>query len=324
MGRACVMITAIGRLLRDGHSGNRQALLERSRSRGRSAEALARTLEDFFVHHRLAFGLNQAALLATGRRQRRIDGSPEPLRPALALFAEHLVRSRERARRAGTHVRADSTIEGALALVRDLARFLVDEQAKSDWATVQTADIEAFLNAQPANRRRRLSACRQFFGWARRSKLVLVDPTAVVTLAPQAGFRGRTLTVAQQRRLFRRWTMGGVDLHPHEAFAGLLAMLHAVSVAELAALRVDDIDIKARTLRVGGRLHPVPLDPHSASAIEACLVHRATLGTRNPHLIVTKVTKPRMTPPSPAYLTHVLDPPGPGPRRSARPASSTC
>ena len=68
-----------------------------------------------------------------------------------------MVRACERARRAGTVPRADSTIESALATIRDLARFLVDEQAKNDWATVQTADIEAFLNTQPSSRRRRLS-----------------------------------------------------------------------------------------------------------------------------------------------------------------------
>ena len=187
MGRACVMITGLGHLLRDSQPANPQALLERSRRPGRSAGALARTLEDFFIHHELAFGLDQAARLAAGRRQRRVDGAPEPLRPAVALFCEHLVRSRERAQRAGTHIRSDSTIEGALANIRDLARFMVDERAKTDWATVQAADIEGFLNVQPGNRRRRLSNGRQFFRWARKNKLVLVDPTTAVTLTPGPG-----------------------------------------------------------------------------------------------------------------------------------------
>jgi len=308
MGRACVMITALGRLLRDGQSANPQALLERSRRPGRSAGALARTLEDFFVHHDLAFGLDQTARLAAGRRRRRVDGTPEPLRLAVSLFADHLVRSRERARRAGTHIRSDSTIESALTNVRDLARFLVDEQTKTDWATVQPDDIEAFLNAQPGNRRRRLNSARQFFRWARKNKLVLVDPTTAVTLTPRAGFTGTTLTIAEQRRLFRRWTGGHDDVHPHEALVGLLAMLHALTGVELRAIRVDDINLGARTVRVRGRPHPVPLDPASANAVEACLAHRLALGTQNPHLVVTKVTKPRMTAASPAYLTHVLDP----------------
>lgn len=310
MGRACVMITALGRLLRDHQPTNPQALLERSRRPGRSAGALARTLEDFFVAHDLAFGLDQAARLAAGRRQRRINGTPEPLRPAVAMFADHLIRSRERARRAGTHIRSDSTIEGALANIRDLARFLADERAKTDWATAQTAYIEGFLNAQPGNRRRRLSGARQFFRWARRSKLVLIDPTTAVTLTPRPGFTGKTLSVADQRRLFRRWTSGQPDVHPHEALVGLVAMLHALTSSELRALRVDDIDLHERTMRVEGRPHPVPLDPASVAAINAGIAHRATLGTRNPHLIVTKVTKPRMTPASGAYLTHVLDPAG--------------
>ena len=308
MGRACVMITAVGRLLRDGQATHPQALLERSRRPGRSAGALARTLEDFFVAHDLAFGLDQPARLAAGRRQRRVDGAPETLRPAVRLFCDHLVRSRERARRAGTHQQSDSTIDSALANVRDLARFLVDERAKTDWATVQPADVEAFLNGQPRNRRRRLSNARQFFRWARRNKLVLVDPTTAITLTPRPGFTGRTLTVAEQRRLFRRWTSGLPDVHPHEALAGLLAMLHALTNAELRALRVDGIDLAARTMRVGGRPHRLPLDPASVTAVEACLAHRAGLGTRNPHLIVTKTTRTRTTPASPAYLTHVLDP----------------
>lgn len=310
IGRACVMITSIGRLLTDGGATHPQALLERARRPGRSAGALARTLEEFFVDRDLAFGLDQPARLAAGRRQRRVDGTPEPLRPAVAMFSDHLVRSRERARRTGTHLRSDSTLEGNLAIVRDLARFLVAERSKTDWATVQPADIEVFVNAQPANRRRRLGACRQFFAWAKQNRLILVDPTRPVTLTQHRGFRGRTLSIDEQRRLFQRWTSGQHDVHPHEALVGLLALLHACTNAELRSLRVTDVDPIRRTLHVDGRPHPVPLDPVSFAAIEACLAHRATLGTHNPHLIVTKVTKPRATPASPAYVTHVLDPAG--------------
>ncbi len=307
MGRACVMITSLGQLLGDGQSRHPQALLERSRLPGRSAGALARTLEAFFVGRDLAFGLDQAARLAAGRRQRRVDATPEALRAPVAQFCDHLVRSQERARRLGAHVRSDSTIEGNLGIVRDLARFLVADRALSDWAMVQTSDVEAFMNAQPASRRRRLTGSRQFFRWAKRNKLVLVDPAADIPPIPSHGFTGATLGIDDQRRLFRRWTSGRADVHPHEALVGLLAMLHALSIAEVAALRVEDVDSAALTLRVAGRPHPVPLDPASVTALRACLTHRGALGTRNPHLVVTKITKTRTTPASPAYLTHVLD-----------------
>lgn len=311
--RASVMVSAVGRLLRDGQSAQPQALLERARRPGRSAGALARTLEEFFVTERLAFGLDQDARLALGRRQRRVNAAPDPLRPAVAAFADHLVRSRERARRAGTRPRADSTIEQTLGIVRDIACFVAG-RAKHDWATVEVRDIELFLGERPANRRRQLQAARQFFRWARKNKIVLVDPTRDLPSIPRRGFTGDTLSLAEQRRLFRRWTSDS-DVHPHEALVGMLALLHAASSTELRQLRVEDFDQARQTLRLGSRSMPIPLDPLSLTALRRCLAKRAALGTQNPHLIVTKVTKPRSTAASAAYLSHVLDAAGVAPKR---------
>lgn len=312
--RASTMVSAVGRLLRDGESRQPQTLLERARRPGRSAGALARTLEEFFVAERLAFGLNQDARLALGRRQRRVDATPELLRAAVAAFADHLVGSRERARRAGTHPRADSTIEQALAIVRDLACFVTAERAKHDWATVDVADVEAFLRERPANRRRRLQSSRQFFRWARKNKIVLVDPTRDLPAMPRRGFTGATLSLAEQRRLFRRWT-SDLDVHPHEALVGVLALLHAAASAELRHLRVEDFDQAHHTLRLGSRSRPVPLDPVTMTVLRRCLDQRASLSTRNPHVIVTTQTKTRSTPASTAYLCHVLDPADVAPKR---------
>ncbi len=305
MGRVCVMITALGRLLRDGDTPHPQEILERARREGRSIGPLARTLEEFFIAEQLAFGLDQPARLAAGRRRRRVAGTPELLRPVNQRYCDYLVRCAERARHAGTHPRADSTIEQAIAVVRDLAIFVTVEGAKNDWATLQTSDIEAFLNTQPANRRRRLLTVRQFVRWARRNKIMLTDPTSTIVVAPRGGFIGPTLTPADQRRLFRRWTDN--DVHPHEALVGILALLHALTNTELRLLRVDGIDPRRQTLHVEGRPHAVPLDPRSLNAIQNCIAHRAHLQTHNPYLIVTRSTKTRATPASAPYLTHVLD-----------------
>lgn len=304
--RACLMVSAVGRLAVDGESNHPQAMLERSRRPGRSAGALARTLEEFLVGEHLAFGLDQEARLAHSRRQRRVEAAPEALRPAVQAFADHLVRSQERARRAGTHPRADGTIEQTLAIVRDLARFIAAEGQKTDWAAIDVGDIEAFLRARPANRRRRLQSSRQFFRWAKKNKLVLVDPTRDLAGTPRRGFTGETLPRAEQRRLFRRWTTDP-DVHPHEALVGILALLHAMSSLELRHLRVEDFDQASCTLRVGHRRRPVPLDPASVAVIRGCLSHRASLGTQNPHVIVTTTTKTRTTPASIAYICHLFD-----------------
>lgn len=312
--RACVLVSAVGRLLRDDEPSQPQALLERAWRPGRSAGALARTLEEFFVAEHLAFGLDQDARLAHGRHQRRVNATPDTLRAAVAAFADHLVRSRERARRAGTQPRADNTIEQTLGIVRDLACFVTTDRAKHDWSTVEVADIEAFLRQRPANRRRRLQSSRQFFRWARKNKLVLVDPTRDLPAMPRRGFTGQTLSVAEQRRLFRRWT-SDPGVHPHEALVGVMALLHAASSVELRRLRVEDFDQARQTLRLGRRPLLVPLDPVSMTVLRRCLDQRASLGTRNPHVIVTTTTTTRSTPASTAYLCHVLDAAGVPPKR---------
>jgi hypothetical protein len=309
--RACTMITALGRLLDDQHLNHPQPLLERARRPGRSMGSLARALEDYFTAHRLALPTDQTRRLAAGRRQRRIGAVPDPLRPAAAGFGEFMLAARERARRAGTKPRTDVTVEAALATVRDLARLLAD-RGKRDWALAEVHDIEAFLATLPKARKRRLTVLRQFFRFAQTRRIVLTDPTKGLAASAPRGFTGRTVSLDQQRELFRRWTNAGA--HPHEALLGILALLHAASSAEVRLLRVDDIDSVSRTIRLGKRPQPVPLDPASWAIVQRCLDHRENLRTANPHVMVTRGTKAGNIPASAAYASHVLDPCGAPPR----------
>jgi site-specific recombinase XerD len=319
-GRASGLVTALGRLLQDGQSVHPQALLERSRQVGRSMGTLARVLEDFFTTARLALPTDQAKRLAAGRRQRRIDAVPDTLRSAVAGFATQMIRDQTRALRAGTRPRTDQTIETALATVRDLALFLAGRRGRSDWALVDVHDIEAFLATNPKSRHRRLTVLRQFFRFAHRSRLLLIDPTAQLRIRQHQAFRGQTLTLQQQRSLFHRWTTAESPAHPHEALVGMLALLHAVSSQEVRLLRITDIDTDRCSVRLGNRPHAVPLDPATWSTLLRCLDHRAGQRTTNPHVIVTKQTKNGKAPASTAYLSHVLDGSGVPPRtlRSTR------
>ena len=313
--RAAGLIGQLGRLLDDGGPRHPQALLERSRllGRGRSPGTLARTLEAFFVTRGLAMPTDQAERLAAGRRQRRINAVPSPLRPAVAAFARACLTARERARQAGTLPRSDSTIEHRLSSVRDLAVFLEAQRGKRDWANADVHDIEAFLAAHPANRKSRLAATRQFFTWARASKLILTDPTRGLTAREPRGFHGPTASLAHQRQLFRRWTATQAA-HPHECLTGLLALLHGATCAELRSLVIAGIDEAAQAIRLGRRPSPTPLDPASWTALQRCLDHRARLGTANPHVLVTRQTKSTREPASAYYLSHILDPAGVRPK----------
>jgi site-specific recombinase XerD len=308
-----MLITALGRLLESGHPGHPQALLEHARRPGRSMGSLARALEDYLTAQHLALPTDQAERLAAGRRQRRIDAAPGPLRPAAAGFAEYLLAARERARRARTKPRTDETIEAALATVRDLARFLAAHRDKQDWALADVQDIEAFLATLPKARKRRLTVLRQFFTFARTQRIVLADPTKGLAATTPRGFTGPTVSVTQQRELFRRWTTS-VAAHPHEALLGMLALLHAASSTEVRLLRIDDIDFASRAVRLGKRPHLVPLDPASWVILRCCLDHRDQLRTANPHVMVTRGTKAGNSPASTAYASHLLDPCGVPPR----------
>ncbi|MFE5587205.1 tyrosine-type recombinase/integrase [Kitasatospora sp. NPDC056531] len=303
--RACTMISTLGRLLDDEQPNHPQALLERARRPGRSMGSLARALEGFFTQRGLALPTDQAQRLAAGRRRRRIDATPLPLRPQVQAFAESMLRARERALKAGTRAlkagtlpRTDSTIDAALAIVRDLARFLTGTRNKQDWALTDVHDVEAFLATMPKARQRRLTVLRQYFRFARSRKVVLIDPTRGVKAEGPSGFSGTTIAVDQQRRLFRRWTTG-TDAHPHEALLGILALLHAASSSEVRLLRVDDLDPTNRSVRLGKRPHPVPMNPPSWSALQRCLAHHADQRTDNPHLIVTRITKTGRPQPQP-------------------------
>jgi integrase len=311
--RACTIITGLGRLLEDEHPHHPQNLLERARTPGRSMGSLARALEDYFTEQGLALPTDQAERLAAGRRQRRLDAVPAPLRPAAVRFCEHLLAARHRARRAGTRPRTDHTIETALSIVRDLARFLASRRGKHDWALADVHDIEAFLATVPKSRKRRLTVLRQFFGFARTQKIILTDPTRDLTAAAPRGFTGQTIALDQQRTLFRRWTTS-LEAHPHEALLGILALLHGASSSEVRHLRVSDVDAGDRTVRLGKRPHPVPLDPASWQVLQRCLAHRRGQRTANPHVIVTKGTKAGRAPASTAYMSHILDSCGVPPR----------
>jgi len=174
-------------------------------------------------------------------------------------------------------------------------------------------DIEAFLATLPKARKRRLTVLRQFFRVARTHKIILADPTRTLAAATLRGFTGQTIALDQQRALFRRWTTSP-DAHPHEALLGILALLHGGSSSEARHLQVSHIDAGDRTVQLGKRPHPVPLDPASWQLLQRCLAHRETQRTANPHVIVTKGTKAGRAPASAAYMSHVLDPCGVAPR----------
>jgi hypothetical protein len=270
--------------------------------------AEGRALAAFFTDRGLTMPGDQAGRRAAARRQRYLDGLPAGLAAAVAAFNDAQLAERERDRRAGRRLLSDVTLETRLRILRDHARRLAGSGRITGWAEVTTADLEGFLAGRARNRHQQTYVLRRYFAWARQRRLILIDPARPLRLGSQPGFTGTVLDTGAQRSLLSRWTSDGT--HPHERLAGLLALLHAASGAEIRSLAVTGVDDRKRTVTLPGRPFPVPADPATWDAVQACLRYRDQLATLNPHLIVTKATRTGNAPADGSYLTRLLAPAG--------------
>jgi hypothetical protein len=292
------------RLLAAEPAASPQQLLGRCAPTGRASALTARTLTAFFTSHGLALPDDAEQRRAAACRQRYLQAIPESLRAAVTAFDLAQIQERDRNRRAGRHQLSDLTLATRLRIVRDLAQHLTVRRRLTGWAEVTTADLEDFLARKPTSRHQHTYVLRRFFSWARRNKIVLTNPARPLRLGAQPGFTGTVLDLAQQRTLFRRWTDD--HTHPHERLTGLLALLHGATNSQIRTLAVSAVDPTGRTIHLSGRPFPTPLDPATWAALTTCLDHRDQLGTLNPHLILTGISRTRDTPADCTYLTRAL------------------
>lgn len=270
-------------------------------STGRSAGATTRLVDEFFIRSGIGTHLDEPRRLAAGRRHRRLARVPLPLRPGVEAFTRHLLDSKIRAELRGHGQLTDNTIEARIADLAILAEQLTC-RGITDWAAVAVTDVEEFITSNTGSR---LATCRGFFAFARRRKLILINPAATIRRKRPRGFAGRILTLAQQRQLISRWR--DHEINPVERAVGLLSLLHGASCTELRHLHLADIDFSAAAVRFEGRPHPVPIDPLTAGALKDLLSVHATLLTANPYAFTTRYTRRHRDPVSSSFMTHILD-----------------
>jgi integrase len=290
-------LRAVEQAVLDGAASPR-AVVAALRATPDSKATLALVVESF---QRQGLGsFNDRSVREAARRQQRLDQLPPDLRPAMEAHLAELDRQRHRAALFGRRGLAEATIDDRLAALVALAELLATRGIR-DWASVATADIEAFLTREVA---KRLAAARGFFAFAKRRRLVLVDPTSSIRRRQPKGFAGRVLSRAEQHDLLRRWTRPEID--PRERVVGLLGLLHGASPAELRGLTVDDIDLEAARIGLGRREQPLPLDPLTIDALRACLDARSRLATSNRHLLITRRNRYHDGPCSTAFPVRLL------------------
>ncbi len=147
-----------------------------------------------------------------------------------------------------------NTIKAYTQDLGDLRRYLADgAHASPATASGLTAYAEWLIGPRglaPATVKRRLACLRALFAWAERRGDIAASPFRTAEVRIRLPKRlPRCLTAVELRRLFTARREASAPI----ALAILLLFTTGMRVAELTALRVGDIDLERRTLRVRGK-----------------------------------------------------------------------
>jgi integrase/recombinase XerD len=157
------------------------------------------------------------------------------------------------------HCRTDrdlsaNTIKAYAQDLGELRRYLADGGHASPVTVSGLSSYAEWLigprGLAPATVKRRLACLRALFAWAERRGEIAASPFRTAEVRIRLPKRlPRCLTAVELRRLFadRRTAPASI------ALAVLLLFTTGMRVAELTALRIGDIDLERRTLRVRGK-----------------------------------------------------------------------
>ena len=153
--------------------------------------------------------------------------------------------------------------------LREITREAIDDQ------------ISTFTGAK---RSLAASAMRSLFTTLKAQRIVFTNPTTHLTRysSPPAAPIG--LQPADRARLLTG------ELRPDETLMVLLAGVHALRAGQIIKLRIDDVDLPARTITIAGTSRA--LDTLTARHLTAWLTYRRRRWpyTANPHLLISHQT----------------------------------
>jgi integrase/recombinase XerC len=177
---------------------------------------------------------------------------------------------------------------------RDLAALAAycNRKGIEDWRNIDSQHVRVFAAEEhrgglgPRSIQRRLSAVRGFFTYLIRERELDVNP-AIEIHAPKAPKRlPKTLDADQMARLldFR----GNSPLDARDRAIMELLYSSGLRLAELAGLRLTDLDLKDQTVRVmgkGSKARIVPVGRHAVTALRAWIDQRGQIRNVEDHAL---------------------------------------
>jgi integrase/recombinase XerC len=177
---------------------------------------------------------------------------------------------------------------------RDLAALAAycEHKGIDGWRRIDSQHVRVFAAEEhraglgPRSIQRRLSAVRGFFAYLIREQRLDTNPANEIH-APKAPKRlPKTLDADQMARLLDFRGSGRLDARDRAIME--LFYSSGLRLAELAALRLTDLDLKDKTVRVTGKGNKdriVPVGRHAITALGAWLSERGAIGNLEDHAL---------------------------------------
>ena len=218
---------------------------------------------------------------------RKTQALPEPMRSQLELWRDIMVDGSKTPPR--RQPRDTMTVKGQMyGILPAITRWV--EDGRTSLVGISTEDILAMLPDDPSRRHTMMLGFRTLFTILRGRKLVFLDPTKAIPL------RGpkRNMPLPMEPTAIRD-ALTNPD--PAIALAVSLIAFHALTTQQVQHVQLTDI-IDGRLRMPDGR--SIPLAKPVRVRLTAWLDHRAKRWpeTKNPYLLVTIQTAPRLSPPS--------------------------
>lgn len=217
---------------------------------------------------------------------RKTQAVPEPMRSQLELWRDIMVGGSKTPPR--RQPRDTMTVKGQMyGILPAITRWV--SEGRTSLAEISTEDILAVLPDEPSPRHMMMLGFRTLFPILRGRKEIFTDPTKTIPLhGPK-----RNVPLPMEPTAIRD-ALANPD--PAIALAVSLVAFHALRTAQVQHIQLTDI--------IDGRLHmpdgrTIPLAGPVRVRLSAWLDHRARRWpeTKNPYLLVTQQTAPRLARP---------------------------
>ena len=179
--------------------------------------------------------------------------------------------------------RAEATLHAYLSRIQQ--PLTIWSQTRSHLREVTRADVLAALDDLTGHRRKgTFVALRSLFRFAKRRRLIFLDPTKHLRLG---GGPDRTVLPLTDDQIA---AVTATVVTPMQRVAVALAAVYAARATPIRQLLLDDIDLTGRRIRIAGTTHRLTDFTYTSVVSWMEFRHRRWPHTGNPHLLVTAET----------------------------------